>query len=659
MNKVTRKQEAVKLLKAAQEYLEKKFPKHRFAWSDFRESATYYYHVALCPYHPQRVGRKDTTPSLSISLPKEFEKAERAKVHYHCFGCGAKGSIPEDDADNLSTPNESGTPEPEPSQQIQERHTVEDCFRYLRERLGEDAVDFLLEGVLTIKEQDGSAYVAFRYQDPTSGSVRWKFRPPYEKRFFFEGSTSGSDGVIFFTRRPLEPSKTVLVLVEGEFDALQIARAVRDPAIVPVAAGGASALPQAGRALAEIFPVIILASDRDHAGYEALKESLKRIKYADVFVLRYESLNPAAKDPDEAFKDRTLTRKDFLKLCESRERFLQNIQVERVSLRAEAEKAFPELYIHRRDAFLDADDVEKTPPLLDVPFRIPRRSAALLAGFGEVGKTTFALYTCLLAGLQGLKVAFISFEEPRVDLLERLSWLKARLPEHDREVLQERSKSETWFVIEDDETLNIPGIRFFRHERTTPEAEKLLSHTTALAHEGFSLIFIDHLSALGVDTNNNLDVTETIKRFYHVAKKTDATIFILHHMNKALLNEIARDALDFDNRELIASAISGVMNIQNSTRFVVALLKAHLGLPPSIRRLDSPSVTACRDWVAAVCVKANRQTKFDTTYVNLFRKDEELTYQTAKPECLQDALSETNKPKKGGSEDDENDPSEI
>ncbi|MBX6423796.1 AAA family ATPase [Thermosulfurimonas sp. F29] len=644
MNKVARKEDAVKLLEEARKQLEKQFPNHDFTWSPFRESAGYFYHTALCPFHPERVGRKDTSPSFTLSLRKGTGEN---KVRFKCFGCQISGHI---EADKLSISDRNGDVEPEVPQTHREekKYSKDDCFKYLRERLGEDAADFLLEGVLSIEERDGSAYIAFRYHDPTTGLSRWKFRPPREKRFFFSDNSNDGGNIVFFARRPLEPSQTALVLVEGEFDALQIARAVRDPSIVPVAAGGASALPQVGRMLAEIFPIIILAPDRDRAGFEALKEALRRIRFADVFVLRYESLNPHAKDPDEAFKDVSLSRENFLRLCESRAHFLQNAQIERLTIRAEAEKAFPELYLHRRDAFLDADNIEKSTPLLEVPFHIPRRSAALLAGFGEVGKTTLALYVCLLAGLQGLKAAFISFEEPRVDLLERLSWLKARLPEQDRAFLLERSKAETWFVIEDDETLDIPGMRFFRHERITPEAQKLLSYVTALAHEGFSLIFVDHLSALGVDANNNLDVTETFKHFYHIAKKTGATIFILHHMNKALLSEIAKEALDFDNKELIASAISGVMNIQNTTRFVVALLKAHLGLPPSIRKLKSHAVEACRDWVAAVCVKANRQSKFDTVYLNLFRKDEELTYQTAKPQCIQDALSETGKSVKGG-----------
>jgi len=206
------------LLNQATRLFEKKFPKHNFKWRDKRGKSIF----GLCPSHD------DSNPSFNIYY-------KFGKIRFKCFSCDFHGTLDEIDASILGFEGVSDSSEEiiriskeyneafTPLSMLPESELKKMAIRYIESRGLTQADIFKYRIGLGVKQGKYFSYIGFPFLDDD-----------YNVHFFCARSFVGGGLRYLFPKDTSKVNKNciyfsedtdTIVLVEGVFDALKVAKA--------------------------------------------------------------------------------------------------------------------------------------------------------------------------------------------------------------------------------------------------------------------------------------------------------------------------------------------------------------------------------------------------------------------------------------------------
>lgn len=206
------------------------------------------------------------------------------------------------------------------------------------------------------------------------------------------------------------------------------------------------------------------------------------------------------------------------------------------------------------------------------PFKVPLGIVGVLAGAGEVGKTTLACLLGLMANAYGNSALFVSLEEDKRLVLRRINYLYQRLPLETMARINENSlENKVSFEVAYAELGQLIHPRTFD---LTEIGQSFIDFINAKVENGVKLIFIDHYTRLGIDDLKHEAIARMYSIFSQIAFK-GATIILLHHFNKASFEETKKITVrDLKNQSyFVRTFIRGSTAIVDNARFVLQMFR--------------------------------------------------------------------------------------
>jgi cellulose biosynthesis protein BcsQ len=332
------------------------------------------------------------------------------------------------------------------------------------------------------------------------------------------------------------------------------------------------------------FEKIFVLCDRiAYAGKKDINEALKISRIEDILCCRIEEL----KEANKIFRDEWNRYKieEYKKLKDKLERELSpelaKVYAKTLGIKEILEKK--KFVVNLADLY-ERDDSEYPEPILG---RFPVRCISVIASFGGIGKTTFALITALrIARDEGLRILFWTTEHEEISFVRKIHQI-CNLPEFWDGGEENRKKIK--------EIMRNIDIRFTAPEPFFTVTSRGKARLNDVAFEEFRTLFEEYdvviidpfLSFSGLEENDNsntrriFDKLHTILRSFEDERKA---LIILHHFNKDAIRNVnlKEDDVKVNNEEIeidydavlsLYGAVRGASSIVESSRYVEAIVK--------------------------------------------------------------------------------------
>jgi len=191
--------------------------------------------------------------------------------------------------------------------------------------------------------------------------------------------------------------------------------------------------------------------------------------------------------------------------------------------------------------------------LFDETMQIPRASIGIITGLGESGKTTFVcLYSIFLAIKKKINIAIITLEESRRYIERRINnALTSLCLSNPLEIEKIKQKIKIYSA--------------------SPREIKTLTDFCLRKND---IVFIDNLSYLLHNENDNSEAAIFFGFFNQLVENTQKNILFLHHANKGFISDYVQNAKNLEDLKLLSkkNATRGASAILNNVRCVFLIL---------------------------------------------------------------------------------------
>jgi len=444
--------------------------------------------------------------------------------------------------------------------------------------------------------------ISFKLRDISSSSRTSRVFKLYEKNApayfgglgFLENWLKRTEGWIY-----------PVIITEGETDAISSFLASGIPALAVGSASNYSFLLEDRLSEFNFFPIIfpdfdpysLLSMGAGREAVSRLYKELKRRKEREkIYVLVDSGAYGGAKDINEALTvsgikiEEIFERKNaILPIKEAVSRFYEDWQEWKFSKYEKKQREIEEQFKGLSDVYVDflsvrktqekkifsVSDIENTEGKLETILgRFPAGEVSVIASFGGVGKTTYAMILSFMIGAEeNKKVLFWTTEHSSVSLKGRLLRIK-ETPE--LQEFYELGKDKVGFKTEMPE----PFVNAKRelNSKALKELRKLL--------EEYDVIILDpFLTFVEGEENDNVIARKVIKQIRSILSEFNGkAVIFLHHFGKLALNEALLDEEDIEKRdgnlirvsrdkvEKLIRSVRGASAIVDTARYVEAIV---------------------------------------------------------------------------------------
>jgi len=211
---------------------------------------------------------------------------------------------------------------------------------------------------------------------------------------------------------------------------------------------------------------------------------------------------------------------------------------------------------------------------------IPQGTVGLIAGTGGVGKSTISFLLTVLLNIQGLKVAYLMLEDDAMKTgLYRYQKIVSKLLYknfcvEDGECFSTRCKGHIEFLEEIDLQVDKEWCKkdliYIANMEIKYSPDYLPSWVEFLFKQGFDVVFVDPVGYLMKSENDNEYAQMMLSKLNQLTAQYMKNVFLIHHTGKE-----GWRASSFTSREEFANAVRGASAWVNNARYGL-FIKRHI-----------------------------------------------------------------------------------